>query len=97
MAVPQKLAGEDKAKTFCYPSGMGEGRKRTILIAASILVARHLPSWNGKPSPALDAAIADAISLAERIMQKIDSRATTPASPNQSMTSSAGYPFKSRP
>lgn len=72
---------------------MDEGRKRTILIAASILVTRKLGQLEGKPSPALDSAIADAISLAEKIMQKIDARW---AAPSQSMTSEAGYPWKGR-
>ena len=89
-----KIAGEGKAKRFCCPPGMDEGRKRTILIAASILVARKWVQLEGKPSPAQDAAIADAISLAERIMQRIDSRAATP--PDQHMTSNAGYPWKGR-
>ncbi len=44
------------------------------VIAASILVARKWDRLGARPSPALDAAITDAISLAERIMQKIDSR-----------------------
>jgi hypothetical protein len=70
---------------------MDEGRKRTILIAASILVARKSAQLEGKPSPALDSAIADAISLAERIMKQIDARW---AAPSQSMTSAAGYPWK---
>jgi hypothetical protein len=73
---------------------MDEGRKRTLLIAASILVARKWDQLGGRPSPAVDAAIADAISLAERIMQKIDSRSRAAAPPDQSMTSSAGYPWK---
>lgn len=88
--------GEDKAKTFCYAPAMDEGRKRTILIAASILVSGKYAQLEGKLSPALDAAIADAISLAERIMQKIDSRWNAPSPPNQSMTSSVGYPWKGR-
>jgi hypothetical protein len=76
---------------------MEEGRKRTILIAVSILVARDYAQLKGKPSPALDAAISDAISLAEKIMQKIDARWRTPTNPpNQSMTSNADYPWKSR-
>ena len=53
---------------------MDEGRKRVLLIAASILAARRLAQWDGKPSPALECAIADAIALAERIMSKIDRR-----------------------
>jgi hypothetical protein len=51
---------------------MDEGRKRVLLIAASILAARHLANWDGRPSPALESAIANAISIAERIMAKID-------------------------
>jgi hypothetical protein len=51
-----------------------EGRKRVLLIAASILAARKLADWDGRPSPALEAAISNAITLAERIMAKIDSR-----------------------
>ena len=53
---------------------MDEGRKRVLLIAASILAARNLANWDGKPSPAVEAAIANAIAAAERIMAKIDSR-----------------------
>jgi hypothetical protein len=51
-----------------------EGRKRVLLIAASILAARRLTQWDGRPSPAVEAAISDAIMHAERIMAKIDSR-----------------------
>jgi hypothetical protein len=75
-----------------------EGRKRTILIAASILVARKYAQLEGRPSPVLDAAIADAVTMAERIMRKIDSLwpgKTQP--PNQSMTSAADYPWKRQP
>jgi hypothetical protein len=39
-----------------------------------LLAARRLGQWDGKRSPALECAIADAISLAERIMARIDSR-----------------------
>lgn len=53
---------------------MDEGRKRVLLIAASILAARRLANWDGKPSPALECAITDAIALAERILSRIDSR-----------------------
>jgi len=56
------------------PNAMDEGRKRVLLIAASILASRHLANWDGRPSPAVESAIADAISLAERIMARIDSR-----------------------
>jgi hypothetical protein len=44
-----------------------------ILIAASILAARKLAQMDAKPSPAREAAIADSIKTAERIMQRIDS------------------------
>jgi hypothetical protein len=53
---------------------MDEGRKRVLLIAASILAARRLANWDGRPSPALESAIADAIAIADRIMSRIDSR-----------------------
>jgi hypothetical protein len=71
---------------------MDEGRKRTLLIAASILVSRKYAQPEGKPSPAMDAAIADAISLAGRIMQRIDNRSAVP--PHQSMTTFKDYPWK---
>jgi hypothetical protein len=51
---------------------MDEGRKRVILIAASILVAWHLKELGGRPSPALDSLIHDAVSLAAKIMNRID-------------------------
>jgi hypothetical protein len=53
---------------------MDEGRKRVLLIAASILAARKLASSDGRPSPFLESTIADAITIAERIMARIDSR-----------------------
>ena len=57
-----------------YTSPVDEGRKRVLLIAACILAARNLTRWDGKHSPASDGAMGDAITLAERIMAKIDSR-----------------------
>jgi hypothetical protein len=51
---------------------MDEGRKRVLLIAACILAARNLAHWDARPSPAVDACIANAIATAERIMSKID-------------------------
>jgi hypothetical protein len=51
-----------------------KGRKRVLLIAASILAARKLANWDGRPSPAFESVIADAILTAERIMARIDSR-----------------------
>jgi len=68
-----------------------EGRKRAILIAASILVSRKFAQLGSQSSPALEAAISDAVVMAEKIMQKIDSR-----TPHQSMTSNANYPWKNR-
>ena len=58
---------------------MDEGRKRVLLIAASILAARRLAQWDGRPSPVVESAIADAITLAEKILSKIDAR--WPANP----------------
>ena len=52
----------------------GRRSQRVLLIAASILAARKLTHWDGRPSPVLESAIADAISIAERIMARIDSR-----------------------
>lgn len=52
---------------------MDEGRKRVIGILAAILAARKRAQLDGtRPSPALNAIIADAVILAERIMQRID-------------------------
>ena len=43
-------------------------------IMAAILEARKLANWDGRPSPVLESAIADGITIAERIMARIDSR-----------------------
>lgn len=52
-----------------------EGRKRVLLIAASILAARKLAQYDGgKRVPATMSAIADAVRWAEEIMREIDSR-----------------------
>jgi len=52
-----------------------EGRKRVLLIAASILAARNLARLDSdRPSPAFEAAIGNAIHTAERIMRKIDAQ-----------------------
>jgi len=53
---------------------MDEGRKRVLLIAAAILAARRLAAWDGRPSPMVETAIADAIALAERILSRIDAK-----------------------
>jgi hypothetical protein len=55
--------------------GMDEGRKRVLLIAASILAARKLAQFDGgKKVPATISAIADAVRWAEEIMKAIDER-----------------------
>jgi hypothetical protein len=52
-----------------------EGRKRVLLIAASILAARKLAQFEGgKRVPATVSAIADAVRWAEEIMKAIDER-----------------------
>jgi hypothetical protein len=52
-----------------------EGRKRVILIAASILAARKLANYDPvRRVPATMSAIADAVKWAEEIMKEIDSR-----------------------
>ena len=54
---------------------MDEGRKRVLLIAASILAARKLAQYDGgKRIPATVAAISDAVRWAEAIMREIDQR-----------------------
>jgi hypothetical protein len=56
-----------------------EGRKRVLLIAASILAARKLAQYDGgKRVPATISAIADAVRWAEEIMREIDSRWPAP-------------------
>jgi hypothetical protein len=52
-----------------------EGRKRVLLIAASILAARKLAQLDGgKRVPATISAITDAVRWAEEIMKAIDER-----------------------
>jgi hypothetical protein len=52
-----------------------EGRKRVLLIAASILAARKLAQYDGgKRVPATISAIDDAIRWAEQLMAEIDRR-----------------------
>jgi hypothetical protein len=52
-----------------------EGRKRVLLIAASILAARRLAQYDsGARIPATVSAIADSIRWAEQIMEEIDRR-----------------------
>jgi hypothetical protein len=52
-----------------------EGRKRVLLIAASILAARKLAQYEGgRRVPATITAISDALHWAEQIMEEIDRR-----------------------
>ncbi|PYV93234.1 MAG: hypothetical protein DMG90_02570 [Acidobacteria bacterium] len=63
---------------------MDEGRKRVLLIAASILAARKLAQHDGVATarvPATVSAISDAIRWAEQIMHEIDRR--WPATPGR--------------
>jgi hypothetical protein len=56
-------------------AAVDEGRKRVLLIAASILAARKLALFDGgKRVPATMSAIADAVRWAEEIMKAIDER-----------------------
>ncbi len=59
---------------------MDEGRKRVLLIAASILAARAVAQYDRR-SPAFENAIAEAISVAEQILARIDQR--WPTKPQQ--------------
>ena len=68
-----EIVGETKAKV--YHAAMEEGRKRVLLIAASILAARKLSQYEGGVRvPATISAIADAVRWAEQIMAEIDRR-----------------------
>ena len=53
---------------------MDEQRKHAILFSATILAARKLAEIGGRPCPAREMCMEDAISNAERIVQKIDER-----------------------
>jgi len=55
-----------------------EGRKRVILIAASILAARKLAAYDGgKRVPATMSAIADAVRWAEEILKEKSTQDST--------------------
>jgi hypothetical protein len=58
-----------------YYAAMDEGRKRVLLIAASILAARKLAPYDGgKRVPATLTAISDAVRWAEELLKAIDER-----------------------
>lgn len=62
-------------KRNCYTLVVEEGRKRALLIAASILAARKLSQIDGGARvPATICAISDAIRWAEQILATIDER-----------------------
>jgi hypothetical protein len=72
--VAQLLCWRTKSE-YNKLSGVDEGRKRVLLIAASILAARRLaPFDGGKKVPATVSAIADAVRWAEEILKAIDER-----------------------
>jgi hypothetical protein len=62
---------EQKANLVCYAFRVDEGRKRVLLIAATILAARKLAQFD-KPCPGIEAAFANSVAMAEKIMRKID-------------------------
>jgi hypothetical protein len=64
-----------KQRRKVYDARMDEGRKRVLLIAASILAARQLAQYDGgRRVPATVAAISDAVRWAEELMRAIDER-----------------------
>lgn len=78
-------AGAKARRILWYAAGVDEGRKRVLLIAASIIAARKLAQYDsGARIPATVSAIADAIQWAERIMAEIDRRHPTKPFPQQS-------------
>jgi hypothetical protein len=65
-----RTIGEDGK--LCH---VDEGRKRVLLIAASIIAARKLSQYDPiRMVPATVCAISDAVRWAERIMNEIDQR-----------------------
>jgi hypothetical protein len=73
VATSSRALSEEKAKLIWYAFRVDEGRKRVLLIAATILAARKLAQFD-KPCPGAESAIADGITMAERIMSKIDAK-----------------------
>ena len=67
------MSGEHKANTVCYAFRVDEGRKRVLWICATILAARKLAQFD-KPCPGIESAIANGITMAEKIMAKIDAK-----------------------
>jgi hypothetical protein len=74
-AAPHPKTSIANKKRNCYSSHMGEGRKRVLLIAAAILVARKLSNFDGgKEFRRPAAAITDAVRWAEELLRAIDDR-----------------------
>jgi hypothetical protein len=78
----------------CYSFSVDEGRKRVLLIAATILAARKLAQFD-KPCPGIEAAISDGLTMAEKIMAKIDAKYPGVKSPG-AKTPDAGPPVAKR-
>jgi hypothetical protein len=57
---------------------MDDQRKYAILFAATILAARKI-AQHDRPCPAIEAAISDAVTMAEKILNKIDAKYPTTA------------------
>jgi hypothetical protein len=74
--ITSRTSGECKANTLCYAFRVDEGRKRVLMIAATILCARKLAQFD-KPCPGIESAIANGIAMAEKIMAKIDAKFPT--------------------
>jgi len=51
-----------------------ESRKLAILLAAAIFAARALTDWNGKRSPRLVAAVANAVEKAKFLVSMLEAR-----------------------
>jgi hypothetical protein len=73
LPTPQETADTSWRTQSEYATArkMDEGRKRTIGIIAAILAARRLAALGDRPSPPIDATIADCIATAERILRKV--------------------------
>ena len=67
------LTGEYKANNVWYAFRVDAGRKRVLLIAATALAAHKRAQYDAR-CPGVEAAIADRITMAERVMAKIDAK-----------------------
>jgi hypothetical protein len=62
-----------KKRRYAMLSRMDDQRKYALLFAATILAARKLAQYD-KPCPAIEATISNAITMAEKILSKIDAK-----------------------